>query len=74
MEKIARSLQNVTTNNLDCFALGDEKFIIQILDKVRLRERGYSETEASKKILKYFETKIKQIENAKPNHKCNCNK
>jgi len=50
------------------------EYLKEILHKVRIRERGYTEQEAIQKILDYFTTKINQIENAKPNNKCNCNK
>ena len=55
--------------------LKDEyEYLKEVLHKVRIRERGYTEPEAIQKILDYFTTKINQIENAKPNNKCNCNK
>jgi len=50
------------------------EYLKEVLHKVRIRERGYTEQEAIQKILDYFTTKINQIENAKPNNKCNCNK
>ena len=50
------------------------EYLKEVLHKVRIRERGYTEQEAIQKILDYFTITINQIENAKPNHKCNCNK
>lgn len=50
------------------------EYLKEVLHKVRIRERGYTEQEAIEKILDYFTIKINQIENAKPNNKCNCNK
>ena len=50
------------------------EYLKEVLHKVRIRERGYTEPEAIQKILDYFTIKINQIENANPNHKCNCNK
>ena len=59
---------------LEMTSQDEYEYLKEILHKVRIRERGYTEQEAIQKILDYFTTKINQIENAKPNHKCNCNK
>ena len=59
---------------LEMTSQDEYEYLKEILHKVRIRERGYTEPEAIQKILDHFTTKIKQIENAKPNHKCNCNK